>query len=129
MGLKCGDENVCSKIVRGPVRIVVERFQNSTAEGRELSLKGRPSARSTSLVDAGVKTCKSADLKFGRGERVENREPAASGTAGWLRWERAGSTLDLIFHSVAGAFDDDRLCMVQKSIQDGRGNGAVVVEN
>jgi hypothetical protein len=46
-----------------------------------------------------------------------------------LIWRRTGSALDLILHSVAGAFDDDRLGMMQEPIQDGRGNGAVIIEN
>ena len=35
----------------------------------------------------------------------------------------------LIFHPVAGSFDDDRVGMMEEPVQDGGGNGAVVFEN
>ena len=35
----------------------------------------------------------------------------------------------MIFHSIAWAFDDDGLCMMQEPVKDGGGKGAVVVED
>ena len=35
----------------------------------------------------------------------------------------------LIFHSVAGSFDDEGVGMMEEAIQDCGGNGAVVIEN
>ena len=37
--------------------------------------------------------------------------------------------LDLIFHAITPAFDDDRFGVVQKTVQHGAGQGAVVVED
>jgi len=37
--------------------------------------------------------------------------------------------LGLVFHPVAGAFDDDGFGVVEESVQNGRGDSAVVVEN
>ncbi len=42
---------------------------------------------------------------------------------------RHGSRFDLILHSVTGSFDDNGLGMVEEAVQDGRGDGAVIVEN
>ncbi len=36
---------------------------------------------------------------------------------------------DAVFHSVTGAFDEDRLCVVQDTVEDGRGQRGVVVED
>ena len=40
-----------------------------------------------------------------------------------------GSGLDLVLHSKAGAFDDDRLGVMEEAVQNGGGEGAVVVED
>ncbi len=37
--------------------------------------------------------------------------------------------LVLVFHPIAWAFDQDGFCMMEESIQHGRGDGAVVIEN
>lgn len=37
--------------------------------------------------------------------------------------------MDLVFHAEAGAFDNDRLGVVEEAVQDGRGDGTVVVED
>ena len=39
------------------------------------------------------------------------------------------SGLDLVFHAIAGAFDDDRLGMMEEPIQHGGGQRGVVVED
>ena len=44
-----------------------------------------------------------------------------------MRWRGLG--LDLILHSVARSFDDHRLSVMQQSVQDGRGDRAVVIED
>ena len=36
---------------------------------------------------------------------------------------------EAVFHSVTGAFDEDRLCVVQDTVEDGRGQRGVVVED
>lgn len=36
--------------------------------------------------------------------------------------------VDLIFHTVAGAFDDDDLRVMKKAVEHGGGEGVVVVE-
>src|SRR5262245_4539142 len=43
-------------------------------------------------------------------------------------WAR-GLTLQLVFHAETLAFDNHRLGVMQQPIQDGRGEGAVIVEN
>ena len=40
-----------------------------------------------------------------------------------------GSTLDLVLHAKAGALDDDGFGVVQEAIQDGRGDGTVVIKD
>ena len=35
----------------------------------------------------------------------------------------------MVLHSVAFSIDEDGLCMVEETIQDGRSKGAVVVED
>jgi len=56
----------------------------------------------------------------------EGRHQEKSLDAGVLA---AWSRLDLIFHSVAFALDEDGLGMVQESVEDRGSQGAVVVED
>lgn len=57
------------------------------------------------------------------------KKPAAI-TAGWRgnEWE-GGSALDLILHTKAGALDHDRLGVMEQPVQDGGGDGAVIIED
>ena len=43
--------------------------------------------------------------------------------------DHSGLRFDRVFHAEALAFDDDRLSVVQDPVEDGRGQGAVVVED
>lgn len=40
-----------------------------------------------------------------------------------------GSGLKLAFHAVALALDNDRLCMVEEAVENGRGKGGIIVED
>src|SRR5713101_3125751 len=72
------------------------------------------------IVNGGVK------ILSGGGLKILWERP----THGWLKglrshWRR----FELIFHSEAAAFDHDGFSVVKEAVQNGRGDGAVVVEN
>src|SRR5713101_9377006 len=86
--------------------------------GRRLSL-ARNKSRAFA-VNGGVK------ILSGGGLKILWERP----THGWLKglrshWRR----FELIFHSEAAAFDHDGFSVVKEAVQNGRGDGAVVVEN
>ncbi len=61
---------------------------------------------------------------------LRDKQPDRFKTAGY-RGEDSGGwlLLGLVFHSEARTLNDDRFRMMQQPVQDGRGNGAVIVEN
>ena len=76
---------------------------------------------------------KTAGLKIHSAWLSKSKQPTAV-AAGWCcDWPddvwRAGLGLDLVFHPKAGAFDDYRLGVMEEPVQDGRGEGAVIVED
>jgi hypothetical protein len=46
-----------------------------------------------------------------------------------MRFWGEQSGFDAVFHPVAGTFNDDRFCVMEQAIQDGRGHGAIAVKN
>ena len=49
--------------------------------------------------------------------------PPGGGCGGWI------SGVDLVFHAVALAFDDECLGVMEEAVEDGGGQGVVVVED
>ena len=51
------------------------------------------------------------------------------GDRGRRGWVESGSGFDAVAHAVAGSLDDHRLGVMQEAVEQGGGQGAVVVED